>query len=134
MGAKVRVQLGLSTAAYRLTHLVTPAPGGPLDLSTLVHGSGLTWWLRRGSVWPEVMTMTEQTARLVTIRDAAKALSVSRGQVCRLVDAGVIRIVRLGPQTVRIPAEDLERLTREGVPRAAIHLLRRRGGGGHERR
>jgi excisionase family DNA binding protein len=80
------------------------------------------------------MTMAEQTARLVTIRDAAKALSVSRGQVYRLVDAGVIRIVRLGPQTVRIPAEDLERLTREGVPRAAIHLLRRRGGGGHERR
>jgi excisionase family DNA binding protein len=80
------------------------------------------------------MTMAEQTARLVTIKDAAKALSVSRGQVYRLVASGALRVVKLGPQTVRIPAEDLVRLAREGVPLAVIPQLRRRGGGGHERR
>jgi excisionase family DNA binding protein len=77
--------------------------------------------------------MAEQTARLVTIRDAAKALAISKGQVYRLAASGALRVVKLGPNTSRVPAEDIERLIREGVPRAVIPLLRRRGGGGRER-
>jgi excisionase family DNA binding protein len=81
----------------------------------------------------EVMTMAEQTARLVTIKDAARTLAISRGQLYRLVASGALRVVKLGPNASRVPLEDVERLAREGVPRAAIQLLRRRGGGGRER-
>jgi excisionase family DNA binding protein len=134
MGAKVKVQLGLSTAVYRLPHPTTPDPGGPLDLSTVVHGSGLTWWPRCWRLGLEVKEMAEHAPKLLSIADAARVLAISRGQVYRLVSSGALRVVKLGPNASRIPLEDVERLAREGVPRAAIHLLRRRGGGVHERR
>jgi excisionase family DNA binding protein len=133
MGAKVRVQLGLSTTVYTIARPANPDPGGPLNLSTVVHTFRLTWLLLCENLWPEVMTMAEQTARLVTIKDAARALAISRGQIYRLVASGALRVVKLGPNTSRVPAEDIERLIREGVPRAVIPLLRRRGGGGRER-
>jgi excisionase family DNA binding protein len=69
--------------------------------------------------------MAEHAARLVTIASAAKALAISRGQLYRLANVGAIRLVKLGPQASRVPLEDVERLAREGVPRAAIQLLRR---------
>ena len=134
MGAKVRVQLGLSTAAYRLTHLVTPAPGGPLDLSTVVHAPGLTCVWSCQMLGVEVRKMNEHATRLLTINDAARVLAISKGQIYRLIAAGAIRAVKVGPQATRVLLEDIEKIAQEGIPRAAVQLLRRRGGGGHERR
>jgi len=100
----------------------------------VVHAPCLTWLLLCETLWPEVMTMAEETARLVTIKDAARTLAISRGQLYRLAASGALRVVKLGPNTSRVLVEDLERLAREGVPRAVIPLLRRKGGGGRERR
>jgi|GEM_PF-6543486 excisionase family DNA binding protein len=69
--------------------------------------------------------MIEHRTQLLKIADAAKALAISRGQLYRLVASGALRVVKLGPQASRVPLEDVERLAREGVPRAAIQLLRR---------
>jgi excisionase family DNA binding protein len=66
------------------------------------------------------------SGRLLTITDAAKALAVSKGHVYRLAAVGALRIVKVGPQTSRVPAEDVERIAREGIPSAAIRLLQRR--------
>jgi excisionase family DNA binding protein len=71
--------------------------------------------------------MIERGTQLLKIADAAKVLAISRGQLYRLVASGALRVVKLGPQASRVPLEDVERLAREGVPRAAIHLLRQRG-------
>jgi len=105
-----------------------------VDLSTVVHAPGLTWLLLCENLWPEVVEMTEHRARLLKVADAAKTLAVSRGQLYRLIRAGAIRLIKVGPQAYRIPLEDLERLVQMGVPQAAMQLLRRRGGSGHERR
>jgi excisionase family DNA binding protein len=72
-------------------------------------------------------------ARLMKVADAARLLGVSRAHVYKLAHAGALRLLKLGPQASRIPADDVEKLAREGVPRAVIQLLRRRGGGGRER-
>jgi excisionase family DNA binding protein len=133
MGAKVRVQLGLSTAIHKLPHPTTPAPGGPPNLSTVVHGSGLTWLLLCENLWPEVVGMTEHRTRLLKVADAAETLAISKSQLYKLISVGAIRAVKVGPQGTRVLWEDVERLAREGVPRAVIQLLRRRGGGGCER-
>jgi excisionase family DNA binding protein len=130
MGAKVKVQLGLSTAVYKIARLANPSQRNPVDLSTLVHAPGLTRRFQRGSVGSEVKTM--EGARLVKVADAARVLGVSRTHVYKLVHAGALRLLKLGPQLSRVPAEDIERLIREGVPRAAIQLLRR-GASGRER-
>jgi excisionase family DNA binding protein len=131
MGAKVRVQLGLSTAVYTIARPANPDPGGPLNLSTVVHAPGLTLEFRRRKFESEVKTM--EGARLMKVADAARLLGVSRAHVYKLAHAGVLRLLKLGPQASRIPADDVEKLAREGVPRAVIQLLRRRGGGGRER-
>lgn len=61
--------------------------------------------------------MQEVQARLLTVDQAAKALSVSRATVWRLVAAGRLEAVHIG-RSVRIPAEALDdfvaRLRRAG--------------------
>ena len=101
-------------------------------MSTPVHATDLTCMWPRQMVGVEVRKMNEHAVRLLTISDAARTLAISKGQIYRLVAAGAIRAVKVGPQATRIPVEDVERVAREGVPQAAIRLLRR-GGGGRER-
>lgn len=47
---------------------------------------------------------------LVTIREAATALSCSQEYLRRLQKAGRLRVVRLGRRAVRVPVEELNRL------------------------
>jgi excisionase family DNA binding protein len=49
---------------------------------------------------------------LLTVRQAATLLGVSRWTLYRAIEQGSIRHVRLGPQTVRFRVEDLEALVR----------------------
>jgi excisionase family DNA binding protein len=55
--------------------------------------------------------------RLIPLREAAATLSMSTDYLKRLHRAGRIRVVRLG-RSVRISETELQRLVREGVPRA----------------
>jgi len=52
---------------------------------------------------------------LLTIKQACAALSVSRGQLYRMIWMGAIQPVKIGPRGVRIRSTDLERIVREGV-------------------
>jgi excisionase family DNA binding protein len=70
---------------------------------------------------------------LLKVADAAETLAISKSQLYKLISVGAIRAVKVGPQATRVLWEDVERLAREGVPQAAIQLLRRRGGDGRER-
>jgi len=76
--------------------------------------------------------MVEHKPQLLRIADAAKSLAISKGQIYRLIAAGAIRAVKVGPQATRVLLEDIEKIAQEGIPPAAIRLLRR-GGGGRER-
>lgn len=56
--------------------------------------------------------------RLFTIRDAAAVLAASTEFLNRLHRCGGLDVVRLG-KAVRVPQTEVDRLIREGVPRAA---------------
>jgi excisionase family DNA binding protein len=49
------------------------------------------------------------------ITEAADLLSTSRWTLYRAVLAGKVRAVRLGPRSMRIPIDEVERLAREGI-------------------
>jgi excisionase family DNA binding protein len=53
--------------------------------------------------------------RLLSVREVADALAVSRVTVWRLVRRGELRPVRVG-RAVRFRPEDVERVVREGAP------------------
>jgi excisionase family DNA binding protein len=54
--------------------------------------------------------------RLLTLQDAASALSVSQDFLKKLYRAGRLPVVRMG-RSVRISQAEVDRLVREGVPR-----------------
>jgi excisionase family DNA binding protein len=53
--------------------------------------------------------------RAFRLSEAAELLGTSRWTVARAIHAGHVRAIRLGPRTLRIPADELERIIREGV-------------------
>jgi excisionase family DNA binding protein len=55
--------------------------------------------------------------RLLNLQDAAAALAVSQDFLKKLYRSNRLRIVKLG-RAVRVPEEEVNRLMREGVPRA----------------
>lgn len=57
-------------------------------------------------------------AGLATVSEGAGYLRVDQRSLRRWIAAGEVRIVRFG-RAVRIPWDELERLARSGVPRAA---------------
>lgn len=52
---------------------------------------------------------------LLTITQACAVLSVSRGQIYRMIWMGAIQPVKIGPRGVRIRSTEVERIVREGV-------------------
>ncbi len=54
--------------------------------------------------------------KLITIKEAAYTLAVSPEFLKKLQRAGRLRVVRLG-RAVRIPCEEVDRLSRDGVNR-----------------
>lgn len=52
--------------------------------------------------------------RLVRLSAVEKALSVSRGKLTLMIDAGQIRTVRFG-RSIRVPVEEIDRLVKEGA-------------------
>lgn len=57
-----------------------------------------------------------QAPSLLSIAKTAHRLTVSPRSVWRWIAAGEIKAVRLG-RAVRIPASEIERIVRQGVPR-----------------
>ncbi|MBX3402999.1 MAG: helix-turn-helix domain-containing protein [Phycisphaeraceae bacterium] len=57
-----------------------------------------------------------RAARMFSIAETAHELTVSTRSVWRWIAAGEIKAVRLG-RAVRIPASEIERIARKGVPR-----------------
>jgi excisionase family DNA binding protein len=57
--------------------------------------------------------------RALRVSEAAEMLSVSRWLLYRAVLSGRVKAVRLGPRSMRIPADEVERLAREGFDAAA---------------
>jgi excisionase family DNA binding protein len=49
--------------------------------------------------------------KLLTLNEAARALRIGMRAVLRLGDEGCIRVVRLGPRSVRVVAADIDALT-----------------------
>jgi excisionase family DNA binding protein len=70
--------------------------------------------------------------QLLRVTDAAKLLGVSRTHLYKLARIGSLRLVRLGPQVVRVLRADVEKIAQEGLSMDAIRQMRR-GGGGRER-
>lgn len=52
--------------------------------------------------------------RALRVSEAAEALSISRWTLQRAIQAGQVRVVRLGPRSTRVPLEEVERIAREG--------------------
>jgi excisionase family DNA binding protein len=78
--------------------------------------------------------MVEHKPQLLRIADAAKSLAISKSQLYKLISIGAVRAVKVGSQGTRVLLVDIEKIAQEGIPRAAVQLLRRKGGGGRERR
>lgn len=57
-----------------------------------------------------------RTMYLLSVAEAATRWSVSSRSVWRWISAGEIKVVKLG-RAVRIPASEIERIARQGVPR-----------------
>lgn len=53
---------------------------------------------------------------MMPVDEAARRLWVSARSVWRWISAGEIKVVKLG-RAVRIPASEIERIARQGVPR-----------------
>jgi excisionase family DNA binding protein len=62
--------------------------------------------------------------RALRVSEAAEMLSVSRWLVYRAILAGRVRAVRLGPRSMRIPVDEIERLAREGFDAAGDEVAR----------
>lgn len=56
----------------------------------------------------------EDPRLLLTIEEAARLLSISRSQLHKLICAGRLERVYLGPRCVRLRRSDVERLAAEG--------------------
>lgn len=56
----------------------------------------------------------KELPKMLSIRQAAERLSVSRGKIFELIRYGKIRRVLLGKRTARIPETELERYFQEG--------------------
>ena len=54
-------------------------------------------------------------AKLLNVSEAAELLGWSRWTLYRKVEAGEIRYVRLGPQSIRFREEDLNRLIEDST-------------------
>lgn len=54
-----------------------------------------------------------------SIAGAAKAWCVGRTTAYKIVDAGAVRTIKIGPVT-RIPKEEVERIAREGTDAQAV--------------
>ena len=54
--------------------------------------------------------------RLLTLDDAARALSISRRTLDRLVAAGDIRTIHVSPRVVRVEVDEVERYLRVRRP------------------
>jgi excisionase family DNA binding protein len=62
-----------------------------------------------------MLILTPTQAELFTVKEATLRLKISRSLFYEAIAAGRIRIVRFG-SAVRIPAPEIERLAREGLP------------------
>jgi excisionase family DNA binding protein len=60
------------------------------------------------------MPMKQQEQLTVSVRDAAGLLGISRDAAYRLIRAGRIPVIRLGPQNLRISVAELNRIVSEG--------------------
>jgi excisionase family DNA binding protein len=58
---------------------------------------------------------SQSVGTLLTMKQACDTLSVSRGQLYRMIWMGAIQPVKIGPRGVRIRSTDVERIVREGV-------------------
>lgn len=65
------------------------------------------------------------TKRAYSIPTAADALDISRGQIYRMINAGYLKTITIGSDK-RIPAEEIERIAREGCPRIPVQPAKRR--------
>ncbi len=60
-------------------------------------------------------TSAALTRRAYRVIEVAQLLALSRHSLYRAVLFGRVRAVRMGPRSLRIPAEEVERLMREGL-------------------
>lgn len=54
---------------------------------------------------------TDTMTQLLSLKDAAEAFGVHKNTVARWVSTGVIRAVKIGAQTVRVPETEIKRVT-----------------------
>lgn len=59
------------------------------------------------------------TPRMITVRQTAERLGLSRDSIRRLCNSGALRKITLSPRCVRITLESVERLEASGAMQAA---------------
>jgi len=71
--------------------------------------------MRRGGTMKETLCESPSVGTLLTMKQACAVLSVSRGQLYRMIWMGAIQPVKIGRRGVRIRSTEVERIVREGV-------------------